>query len=261
MHFSAAKNSGFTLVELIAVIIIVAVIGSLGSSFFLQYLSSQQAMQQRIDLFSRSRLAINLISREVENALPNSVRATAGGQCVEFIPVIGGGILESEPPTNGNQAPASSELDLLAYSIDRGTANTVVIAAVSSTDIYSGAALGSLASPLATGQGSGTVNLSSPTVFSQSSSSRRVFFIAGSRAFCIYQGGLYEYNRAGVFAAAFAPSATGILVDSSVNASGGGFTVQSGALNNGAELNVDLVFTKGNAQFISSDRVYIRNVP
>ena len=32
----------------------------------------------------------------------------AGGQCVEFIPVIGGGILESEPATsNSNQALAA----------------------------------------------------------------------------------------------------------------------------------------------------------
>lgn len=256
-----ANSSGFTLVELIAVIVIVSVVGSIGSAYFLQYLNSQKSIQERIDLFSRSRLAVNLISREIENALPSSVRATAGGNCVEFIPIVGGGVLDIEPATANNQAPASSELELLAYSIDRGVASTVVLGGVNPADIYTGSALAALASPLGVGQGAGIVNLASPTVFSQSSSSRRVYFIGGSRAFCIYQGGLYEYNSTGVSTVGFVPSAAGTLVDNSVNASAGAFSVQAGAQNNGALLNIDLVFSNGDTQFPSNDRIHIRNVP
>ncbi|MBB6522353.1 PulJ/GspJ family protein [Pseudoteredinibacter isoporae] len=252
-------QAGFTLVELIAVVVIVAVIGSLGSSYFLQFLESQKAIQERIDLFSRSRLAVNLMARELENALPSSVRATAGGQCVEFIPVVGGGLLEDETATSANGASGSSTLDLLAYSVDRGSANFIVAGGVNSADVFSGAALAALASPIGVGQGGGTINLASATVFAQSASSRRVYFVSGSKAFCVFQGALYEYSSASISATGFVPTAVGTLVDHEI--SSGGFAVQSGAQNNGAQLNVDLVFGQGGAQFPSNDRIYIRNVP
>ncbi|GAA6153396.1 PulJ/GspJ family protein [Pseudoteredinibacter isoporae] len=253
------RPSGFTLVELIAVVVIVAVIGSLGSSYFLQFLQSQKAIQERIELFSRSRLAVNLMARELENALPSSVRSTASGQCVEFIPVVGGGLLEDETATSANGAAGTSALDLLAYSIDRGSANFVVAGGVNSADVFSGSAMAALASPLGPGQGGGAINLASSTVFAQSASSRRVYFVSGSKAFCVYQGALYEYSSSSISASGFVPSSAGVLVDHDIRS--GGFAVQSGAQNNGAQLNVDLVFGQGEAQFPSNDRIYIRNVP
>ncbi len=255
------KQRGFTLVELISVVVIVAVIGTLGSSYFLQFLESQKAIQERVDLFSRSRLAINLMSRELENALPSSVRATAGGQCVEFIPVVGGGLLESEPATNANQAAPSSSIDLLAYSVDRGTANYLVAGGVNGSDVYNGSAVAALASSLSPGQGQGSLNLAAPSVFAQMATSRRVFFVGGSKAFCVFQGALYEYSQAGFSISGFTPSAVGVLLDHDVNTSTGGFVVQNGAQNNGAQLNVNLVFSQGASAFPSDDRIYIRNVP
>ncbi|RYV03447.1 MSHA biogenesis protein MshO [Shewanella sp. OPT22] len=84
------KNSGFTLVELITVILILGIVAvgvssfvTFGTRIFVDSSSTDQAVNQ-------SRYVLQRMNRELTNALPNSVRITHSGvtQCIEFVPVI-----------------------------------------------------------------------------------------------------------------------------------------------------------------------------
>lgn len=87
-----SQNNGFTLVELVMVIVISSIISVISVQFIVT------AMQGVADTASRQQTAFTAslvaerISREVRQALPNSVRLFSTGgltnNCVEFIPVI-----------------------------------------------------------------------------------------------------------------------------------------------------------------------------
>ncbi|AAZ27638.1 prepilin-type N-terminal cleavage/methylation domain-containing protein [Colwellia psychrerythraea] len=83
------KNSGFTLLELIIVIIILGIM-SVGIAGFIT-LSTQTYLNvtERDKLLSSARFAVERLNREVRNAVPNSLRTfnNNSAQCLEFTPI------------------------------------------------------------------------------------------------------------------------------------------------------------------------------
>lgn len=83
------KESGFTLLELVTVIIILGVM-SVGIAGFMK-LSTQTYLNvtERDDLLSSARFAVERLNREVRNAVPNSLRVVNDNsrQCLEFMPI------------------------------------------------------------------------------------------------------------------------------------------------------------------------------
>jgi MSHA biogenesis protein MshO len=84
------KQSGFTLIEAIAVIIITAILGALASSFSLP-IKAYFAATARADLTDVADTAMRRMAREIHTALPNSVRVDSAGKYIEFLPTITGG--------------------------------------------------------------------------------------------------------------------------------------------------------------------------
>ena len=83
------KRNGFTLIELITVILILAVISGGIFGFIGRGAEIYVDTTEREQILSDSRFLIERITRELRQALPNSVReATSGNyQCVEFVPI------------------------------------------------------------------------------------------------------------------------------------------------------------------------------
>ena len=87
----AARVGGFTLIELVVVITVMGIL-SIGAVSFITDASDGYANTvRRTELGSTMRLAAERVTRELRNALPNSVRVS--GNCLEFIPVEGGSTL------------------------------------------------------------------------------------------------------------------------------------------------------------------------
>lgn len=85
------KVKAFTLIELVAVILLMSVTLIGATSFMswgtLAYVDG--ADRQR--MLEETRFIVERITRELRNALPNSVRISADGLCVEFIPILASG--------------------------------------------------------------------------------------------------------------------------------------------------------------------------
>ena len=123
------KPSGFTLVEMVVVISIMAIIGGISALIIERSLDSYAALDRRYKIQSSARLVVERISRELRNALPYSVCVSDGSTCTTasqnmfyFIPIkssgryqdrTGGGIYREYTDLNGNDQQRRRRLRIL----------------------------------------------------------------------------------------------------------------------------------------------------
>jgi MSHA biogenesis protein MshO len=86
----AAKLKGFTLVELVLVIIILGIVGIGITSFVRSATSSYLDMTQREALLRDGSFFVERFTRELSASVPNSVRirGNASTHCLEFVPLL-----------------------------------------------------------------------------------------------------------------------------------------------------------------------------
>jgi len=105
---------GFTLIELIIVIVLMSAVGILVGQLFSQPFTQYQAASRRAELSSLANAALNRMSSDINNAVPNSVRViedNSGGTRVvrlEFLLIAAGGRYRYVEDAN------QSELDALS---------------------------------------------------------------------------------------------------------------------------------------------------
>ena len=104
-------NKGFTLIELVVVMVMLAILAIGASSYLGIGATLFSEASQREQVLADGRFAAERVVRELRLAAPNSVRiSSAGGvQCIEFAPVVSSGLYQNVPI-----APASgSDVQLL----------------------------------------------------------------------------------------------------------------------------------------------------
>lgn len=82
---SKRASQGFTLIELVVVLVVSGILAVGTVAFISRTVESLDATSTRNQLASAGRTAIDRMSLELHNALPNSIRVS--GSCLEFIPV------------------------------------------------------------------------------------------------------------------------------------------------------------------------------
>ena len=101
MHSLFNKQTGFTLVEMIMVIVITGIIGGIVAVFIRAPVQGYVDSARRAELTDIADTAMRRMARDVRIAVPNSVRVT-GGTSVEFLPTKDGGRYRANAGGNNN---------------------------------------------------------------------------------------------------------------------------------------------------------------
>lgn len=91
MGGNPARQRGFTLVELILVIVLSAIVGVMVSSVLSRPLEGFVAQSRRAELVDIGASALNRMQRDIRMAVPGSLRVSADGQALELLLIHSGG--------------------------------------------------------------------------------------------------------------------------------------------------------------------------
>ena len=101
----ASCQHGFTLVELVMVIVLLGVIGGMVSVFMKGPIDAYFASARRAALTDVADTTVRRMTRDIRMALPNSIRTPTtmpAGQCIEFIPTKTSGRYRADVDAAGN---------------------------------------------------------------------------------------------------------------------------------------------------------------
>lgn len=267
-----ACNRGFTVVELVVVIVIMAVLGVGVAQFIVNTSDSYVSTALRDRQGSAARAVVERISRELRNALPNSVRTSGDQQCLEYIPVLGGSIYTEIPLIT-----AASSFSSIPFTSSQAapTPGRVAVYPINTDATYnlssaSGATISSLVDSsredLAS-TGVVSVELTQPHRFPLDSPSQRWFMVGNPVSFCFSGTRLFRYQEYGYLVSQPAPGGFGVGNEQTpdrtllTNGATGSFVVIPASLQRNALVQMELDLRERGEGISIIHEVQLRNVP
>lgn len=266
---SRRNSRGFTMLEVIAVVVILALVAGLGAAFVTDSTNAYQATQTRSKLINTGRQAVESMSRQLRVSLSYSVRITNNDHCLEFLPIVGGGYYLQPVKDAVNGVPATSTIDVAPHAPDYGTPHFVTIGAaagaspgveVYGADPVSRATLNS--------RDATHLVLSTAKTWQRNSLGQHFFLLDNPKAFCVIDKQLRLYNDQDINLTTLTNAVdTGLLSPFTLLADNvttpTPFSLSQGSENRNVVLTFNITFahtTSGEAITLNQS-VMIRNVP
>lgn len=270
------RRGGFTLIEMIAVIVITGILAGVLANFLSEPVRGYLQLASRATLVDQADLAMRRMAQEVQRALPNSVRVACGGQCLELLSTVDGGMYRAQ--LSGSN-PADDILDFAnplgdsGFDVLGGLRNApaagafVVVynlnadAAATTTD---NAYKGDNRATVAAGSTATNIQLTAPATFPRASPSQRFFLVSTPVSYLCspVAGGGGTLRRNANYAIALAQPvnvAQGVLMSDRVAACA--FTYNPGTATRGALLTLSLTLIDGAEQITLLHQVHVFNAP
>jgi len=254
--------AGFTLVELIAVMVIVSIVVVIGSRFVVIAIDTYAVAEKRSNLIAHGRATLEQITRQLRNAVPNAVRVSTSGNCLEFLPIVGGGSYLDPVPDAENNAPPISSITTSPVVLNLGAVKHALIGALLPTDVYT-AAIPSARVDVASAS-SMAVNFASPHRFIRNSINQRFYLADDPNRFCLVSGSIVQYQNYGLPLAAISdvnPGGVSLLLAEQVYRSGPVFVLSPGSEERNTGVDIQLGFSERGERVLLQAKVLVRNVP
>lgn len=141
------RQAGLTLVEMIVSIVISGILIALVAMFGRWQIESYFDIANRAALVDAGDLALRRLTRDLQAALPNSVRVDATGTFIEFIPVVAAGRYRAESGGGAGDLPldfglsaTAASFDVLGPTVDVAAGQPVVVfnLGIPGADAYAG---------------------------------------------------------------------------------------------------------------------------
>ena len=266
-QMSRRVHKGFTLVEMVTVIIIlgILVVGVssfviLGTRIFVESSSVDQVLSQ-------SRFVIERMTRELRNALPNSIRvaSTSGGQCIEFMPITASASYISLPIAPDSETDSGSIM-LPAQGVN--LVHKIVVYPLSPAQLYQDTPSTTQGRIFAIKQLSGNrLEFKNALRFDEASPQRRYFMVNGAVSYCFLSSGdIRRYDGYGIQTSQPTPVKMGkgaLMGQHVVNNLGSEAPIQytPGTLVNNAVVQLSPRFEVNGQTFQYQHQVQVINVP
>lgn len=274
-----SKSKGFTLLELIIVIIILGIM-SVGIAGFMK-LSTQTYLNvsERDELLSSARFAVERLNREIRNAVPNSIRVKNDStrQCIEFVPIIASAIYTEIPvlpdlPSNTLSVIKFQGENNSDYQCSGVCLDAVTVYPLTSGDLFAnqydatGKTFGlKSVTQITPDEWTLTLDRTSGVIFDDDSPTNRLYIIRRPVSYCVKNNSLYRYDNYGYSATQLLrPIAPETLMAENIrniNLSNLPFVLHEPTLKRNAIVQVMLNFFRDEEELVFNNDIHILNIP
>lgn len=101
-HFSTNAQCGFTLIEMIIVIVVGGIVAAITTSVLTQPINAYVDSSRRATLTATADSALKRMQRDIRRALPNSIRIATDGRTLEMLHLVDGGRYRSQLASDGS---------------------------------------------------------------------------------------------------------------------------------------------------------------
>ncbi len=190
-------SKGFTLIELIMVMVIVGILSTMTTDIIMLPVKSYIDLERRTTLVDSAEMTLNRMQRDIRSALPNSIRIT-GGSTIELLHVTEGGRYRAKRDASD---PSSDILDFTLADNSFEVMGSLDSVPIGELVIYN---LGSLLADAYAGNNRATlsntstvdsISLSSAKLFPYQSPQQRFFIVDTPITYSCSNGELRRYDK------------------------------------------------------------------
>ena len=269
MRRSTDRQAGFTLIEMVVVIVIVGILAALGGQFIVAPVTGYIDLVRRTRLVDQAEMALRRMQRDIRHALPNSIRIDASGRYLEMLNTVGGGRYRRYPdPVTGGDildfSVADTSFDVLGNLSRTPQAGEFLVVYNTSSSGLNGNAYASAADNLADVGAGSTVShvILNPGFDFAFSSPRQRFFVVDEPVTYACEGGvLNRYAGHPLSATQSAPPTGGSAALVTSNVSGCSFKYNPGASQRAGLVTLRLTLSEAGETITLLHQVHVVNAP
>jgi len=270
------RNDGFTLVELILVIILLGVM-SVGIAGFIT-LSTQTYLNvvERDELLGNTRFVVERLNREIRNAVPNSIRIKNSNskQCIEFVPIEASTTYIDIPVAPESE---SSNITVIPFNDKNGDPykcdacrDQVIVYSLSVDEIYgnhndTSGKVFNLSDFSSSAVNEWTMSIRNGEVlFDEDSPTERLYVANQQVAYCVLIGRIYRYKNGIGGQQRLPPRSRPYLMAeyvAPIDVNNLPFNIAPATLTRNSMVQVKLHFIRNDEDYVFNNDIHINNIP
>lgn len=263
-HIPSIRGRGFTLVEAVIVIVITGILAAIVAVFIVKPVAGFFDTARRAALVDAADTAFRRISRDLRQALPNSMRVS-GGTALEFLHVRSAGRYREQGAGNLDFTTTDTSFAVLGPAVNVQAGDQVVVfnLGVPGADAYEGTSTSRRPAAAPFGPALATVTVSSATPFPFASPARRFQVVDTPVSYICTGNQLRRYWGYAILNAQPVPPAGGsnALIADKIAAGGCNFVYSAGLSQREALVTLQLNLTDDGETVSLLHQVHVNNAP